>query len=209
ASDEVESLPKFARDGWNTLFAPTLYSLLASSENPWAVISPSRANDAVREIQEIIDVCFPCSSYLVRWNDAIMKKRLYDKRSMIGKSALSTVSAFFKGKSEAEIKEYAAYALTKDGPALWKVPAPAGIGATSGALRSPVGLFESSFMADTLGPFLKLTQSSQIEYGHPTGGLALSAAAVERAFKSFVTGTKVDIGSFCEKKTREMVEDYV
>jgi hypothetical protein len=57
-----------------------------------------------------------------------VNNRLYAKRSSIGSRAVQVIEDFFRGdafgKNSACIAQYAQWAVTKHGPALWRIPTP-------------------------------------------------------------------------------------
>ena len=67
-------LPAFCEGLWRTKFLPTLFSRFAASANPW-VVADGNTNLAV-VIQEVMDRCFPGSTYRVSWNDVVCIKVL-------------------------------------------------------------------------------------------------------------------------------------
>ncbi|KII89806.1 hypothetical protein PLICRDRAFT_174639 [Plicaturopsis crispa FD-325 SS-3] len=201
---DVAHLPEFARAAWSSTFLPTLYAFLAASDTPWSPCP--RDQDLVAVFQEIVDACWPGTNYVAR-------NRLYDKRSWIGRSAVKVVKQFFKqpnwtGNTHA-IAVYAQYASRADGPGLFGVPAPIDSAPGDENYTKPTTIFESSFILDTLHGFLKFTKNARRDYGRPKGALALSAAAVERAFRMFHSGTQVDIGQFSKDTVGVMTSDYM
>ena len=65
-------LPHIMRQGgWRMQFLPTLYAYMGSSCLPWNVISPVNSTEAIKELQQITDACFPGSNYKVKWGDVI------------------------------------------------------------------------------------------------------------------------------------------
>ncbi|KII83567.1 hypothetical protein PLICRDRAFT_180340 [Plicaturopsis crispa FD-325 SS-3] len=213
-SESVAHLPEFARAAWASAFLPTLYAFLAASETPW---SPAGADgDLVPALQDIVNTVWPGTNYRVRYNDRIFKTardRLNDKRSLIGQNAVKAVTEHFKQPQYAgdrnAIATFAAYANRSDGPGLYRIPASISASPADVDYVKPDTLFESTFFISTLASFLKFTKNSRKEYGRPKGALALCAAAVERAFNMFYTGTKVTTGKFGKDTAGAMTDDYV
>ncbi|KDQ48971.1 hypothetical protein JAAARDRAFT_79714 [Jaapia argillacea MUCL 33604] len=232
AAAEVAKLPKFARGRWQSRFLPTLYAWFASSTEPFGLLSPDDKAGAERALQALVKLCYPDDNYTVGWNGPICtaacrlvnllrvesklsriqaRTRLSDRRSQIGKRALTLVQAYdkFRGKSVEEVSAFARYAVLS-GPALWGLPAKQGVKSTSPAYVAPNNLFYSSFVIDTLAPFLKLTQGSVYEKKNPTGALALVAVAVERAFTAYYTGEYVaPTAQFSKEHMSNMVKDQL
>ncbi|KAF9522081.1 hypothetical protein CPB83DRAFT_899946 [Crepidotus variabilis] len=138
---------------------------------------------------------------------------LSDKRSAFGSNAVKIVDKHFKltkfKNNPAAVRAYVHWALNKHGPAFWGTPIPQKEEDRVG--KVPKGLFESSFIIETAAPLLKFTANAAGAYGEPVGALALVAAAVERAFKMYLSGTKVvnfqDV--FSEEKIGSFVLDHL
>ncbi|KII88932.1 hypothetical protein PLICRDRAFT_159882 [Plicaturopsis crispa FD-325 SS-3] len=216
-SSDTARLPEFAVTAWPTVFLPTLYHRLGASEKPWDDFS--RGPNVVPIIQQIVNICWPGTTYRVKWDVGICAQavaRTSEKRSLIGSRAIEVVSAHFERPEYANnpkaIAEYAQYATREDGPAIYRTPTPIDCVAEPGSddYVEPDGLFESHFIIETLKPFFKLTKASRGDYGYMNGALAMAAAAVERAFFMFHTGVRIKAGTFSrDNGAADMVDDYM
>jgi hypothetical protein len=130
-----------------------------------------------------------------------VNNRLYSKRSFFGSRAIQVVEDFFRTEkyvnNPKSIAQYAKWAVTKGGPALWRVPTPRGAKHNSEYIvgflifdnahirslafstsQGPVDIFESEFIIQTFAPFVKGCKGSCEDYGYLVGALALSATGV-------------------------------
>lgn len=159
---------------------------VGSLGNPWDADSLSEEAELLREL----------------WHDAfgeelmgednlrkvrnIAGQRAYDWRNKISKYATKAVDKFLNERiphSETKRKEYYAEYCSSGGSGpkcLYSDPE-----GLSGAYRSEIVL--QAFAAH-----LEYTKGAMKDFGAPAGALALCAAAVERAFLMWKTGTKLD-----------------
>ncbi|KAJ6629575.1 hypothetical protein B0H10DRAFT_2428245 [Mycena sp. CBHHK59/15] len=202
SAQDMKGLPAFVGPTWDTHFLPGLYDAVDCSTDPMLLgakgSSSGSADAAVADVQRVLDTVYPDNSYTVQWGDKICSRacdRLRDRRSRIGRTAVSATEAVFLSKqlgTAAEIKEYAKYAVRRDGPGFWKEPAPEII---VGKPIKPTGYLESPLMIATLTPFLKnvnvvipdqaadgLFTASDL----PRGLLAMAGGAVHHALLLYI-----------------------
>ncbi|EIW76369.1 hypothetical protein CONPUDRAFT_158393 [Coniophora puteana RWD-64-598 SS2] len=203
---------------WKVKCIPTLYTFFGAAIDVWGTCCISAAS--IAQVQEIIDVAVPNSGYRVRHRDTFFKKshaRLNEKRTHIGKQALGIVDKFyssaeFLGKPDA-IRSHALWALHKHGPMLYRKPTP--VHCIESSMRSraadyvqPEGHFLSSFFIDLMQYFFRFTRGTRGEFGPPKGVLCLATTALERAFRSWLTGTKVTPPEFTQDMYKTATDDY-
>lgn len=68
-SDEITNIPAFARIGWQTVFLPTLYDRMGSSDQPFSKFNKDAR--IVPVLQEVLNLSFPGTDYEVKWCDKI------------------------------------------------------------------------------------------------------------------------------------------
>ncbi|KIJ63555.1 hypothetical protein HYDPIDRAFT_40966 [Hydnomerulius pinastri MD-312] len=213
-SFETGGLPEFIRKSWITVFLPTLYRRLGSYHQPFDLYK--RDHLLLRTIQEVIDICFPTSGYRATGFDRLCTlayNRIGDRLSQFGRSAIKNVQSFFDkppySNDSRAIAQYAKYATQKDGPAVYRFPSPRGTYEGDPGYQLPSGMFESQFIIDILAHYLNSTKGTTADYGPPIGALAVITAAVERAFFSFHSGSKVVEGLFNNGRFAPVVDDYI
>ncbi|KAG5640736.1 hypothetical protein DXG03_007374 [Asterophora parasitica] len=107
---------------------------------------------------------------------------------MLGRGGLQTVDKHFEQleyhNDTSAIPDYVSWALRPNGPAIYLHPTPKDYRAKKGdeGYMAPDGIFEATFIIETASPILKLMKNSVGNFGYPYDGLALTAAAVRRAF---------------------------
>ncbi|KAH7917934.1 hypothetical protein BV22DRAFT_1025475 [Leucogyrophana mollusca] len=207
---DISTLPAFVSPTWASIYLPTLYDFLACSETPW--IHFTKDEDYLPHIQCILAVCYPAFDYRVKLGERLAT--LVKKRSFIGRQAVAMLEGFFSGPKFANnptaIAAYAKWATRFDGPALWRLPSPRECTDPNAPdYQGPVDFFESEFIIKIFGIFLKATKGSMGEFGDPVGALAMSAAAVERAFLMYHTGAQVDRGQFSRDLSEPIVTGYL
>ncbi|KAJ6609899.1 hypothetical protein B0H10DRAFT_1812773, partial [Mycena sp. CBHHK59/15] len=196
-------LPAFVQARWTSDYLPTLYAGIGSAEKPWEL-----PGGDIGFIQEVFDYVYPGSEYRVRSGCPV-----YVKRSSFGRRAITVVDAFFQtekyvGKPE-KIAKYAKRALRDDGPGLWEVAAPSGVERGDPRYRVPEGIFLSDHVTNVFAPFAKSAAGTMHTWGPLRGGLAMTAAGLERSWMRYTTGFKVDDGSkFSREQVSELVDDY-
>ncbi|KAJ6526084.1 hypothetical protein B0H19DRAFT_1275936 [Mycena capillaripes] len=183
---------------WRIATLPTLTHLLGSSRTPFE----------------------PQSPYLLVPGCAVFNKardRLYERCSMVISLATQAVSKYFnrdeftKAKDPAAaIANYAVYALQPDGPMLYLVPAPMNTKKGQPRYTAPEGFCESDFFIDAFSPFVKKTVGSKKDYGYLFGAVGMTAAALEKVFTMFLSGTFVrNDDAFSRDNVGDIVDDYI
>ncbi|KAJ6543090.1 hypothetical protein B0H19DRAFT_1239222 [Mycena capillaripes] len=180
---------------WRIATLPTLTHLLGSSRTPF------ECGTDFQEISVAFKAANPQSPYLLVPGCAVFNKardRLYERRSMVISLATQAVSKYFnrdeftKAKDPAAaIANYAVYALQPDGPMLYLVPAPMNTKQGQPRYTAPEGFCESDFFIDAFSPFVKKTVGSKKDYGYLFGAVGMTAAALEKVFTMFLSGTFV------------------
>ncbi|KAF8149985.1 hypothetical protein B0H34DRAFT_731990 [Crassisporium funariophilum] len=216
SATDADGLPMWLKPDWSTRFLPTAYHRLFSSADPLREFNKSQA--FIDILQELLDIVYPGHTYTVQWNDKVFQtayQRLSEKRSQFGADAITHVKTFFKqgsmANNPAAIAAYAKWALTPDGPALYKVPTPQD-SAKKGEPNyiMPVDIFESKFFVELLTPILKSNRRSVGDFGHPVGAISMASAAIERVFLSFTTGSHVKPAArFSVDSVGRMVDNYM
>ncbi|KAH7904192.1 hypothetical protein BJ138DRAFT_1107036 [Hygrophoropsis aurantiaca] len=180
--EETPSKIKKARKA--SIYLPTLYDFLTCSKTPW--IHFTKDEDYLPYIQHILAICYPAFDYRVKLGERLAV--LTVKRTQENGSKYAN--------NPTAIASYAKWATRFDGPALWRVPSPRECtDPTVFDYEGPIGFFESKFIIKIFGLFLKATKGSKGDFGDPSGALAMSASAVERAFLMYHSGYQVDCGA--------------
>ncbi|KAJ7602025.1 hypothetical protein B0H17DRAFT_1342370 [Mycena rosella] len=152
---------------------------------------------------------------------ARLVSRMGERRSAIGKGATVAVDRAFKSVKYYSalhsdtpgacfthlVASDAKYAVRHNGPAFYKYPTPEHLSLLDPKHPSyirPTGFLESQAVIDTISPFLKDENFDLVVYEDddgndvvdtadlPVGALAMAAAAVERAYKMYTRGVRVN-----------------
>ncbi|TFY51371.1 hypothetical protein EVG20_g11029, partial [Dentipellis fragilis] len=191
SSTALSTLPEWAQNDFQTRFVPTLLALLGVQDDVWSLKTlPALA-------QQAVDIVWPERQYDMTLAGNPMCKRarqaVYDWRSSVGSTAVRVVQVAMVAIPQSKRAAWATSALREDcGEAFWANPDPNG---TTGALRT-------RYIIEVFAVYFKAIIGSEIDPdGYPAGALALSVAAVERAFKmyksgEFVQGPQFNMGDY-------------
>ncbi|KAG6847057.1 hypothetical protein H0H93_010418, partial [Arthromyces matolae] len=213
-------MPDIVRTDWVTRFLPTLYHLFLCSGDPHGDYLSSRA---IVPFQRVANLVWPNEDIRVTVKSELFKKameRTNEFRSRFGTQAIKIVAKFFKdskfGENPAEIVRYVKWALRpEDGTLLYRIPGP------QRRLKDPNGelipgkgqdFFQSPFIIQLVSPMLKCLQGSSGRgvFGEPRAAFALAAAALERAFLLWETGSETTPKtSFGSEHVRTTVLQYI
>ncbi|KAF8988015.1 hypothetical protein BDQ17DRAFT_1435248 [Cyathus striatus] len=134
--------------------------------------------------------------------------RVQEAQSNIGSKALEVIRSFF------EQPEF--WALRTNRPALFGVPVDSQFTADPNDPKFQPGkdVFQSPFMIATMKPMWKLIASTDYSglpecYKYPIGLIVLAAAAVECAFRCYITGAYKPQGLFSNDNIKKMVQEYM
>ncbi|KAJ7101000.1 hypothetical protein C8R43DRAFT_1141268 [Mycena crocata] len=231
SSHDVNGLPAFIAPTW-PFFLSMCYRAIFLSADPMVIgaIGTDPRNpgkETVAFLQAILDHEYRGNGWKIVWRDAICTKavkRIGERRSAVGKAVVVSVDRLVKGPSfftdfnsptpcialTDKIKDFAWYALQKDGPGFYKTPTPEEISKLrldrkDAAYIKPKGYLESPIIIETLSQFItgddfKLVVTEDREgkpMVHessvlPIGLLGMTAAAVERAYRLYATGVRVE-----------------
>ncbi|KAK7438089.1 hypothetical protein VKT23_018255 [Stygiomarasmius scandens] len=198
------------KNTWKTKGCDTFNALLFKSTRPFEEFVKG-SEDFLDACQSVVPALYN-SEYKVVKGDAIYEQgydRIVDKRSDIGDKAQSVVDDFFLKHSNYATnpegrREYARWALRKNGPLLFLQP---------GAADSDTP-GKDSFLSPHIISIIKQCfpscSRSVINVGIPVGLLGLAAAGLERAFRRYVnTGEKEPDGGFRAQFVGSAVDAYV
>ncbi|KIM40549.1 hypothetical protein M413DRAFT_11439 [Hebeloma cylindrosporum] len=214
---DTNALPDFITEKWTSIVLPTLYHRFFTTEETFTSFGKGTSSLHGHVIRVLKD-SLPNHSYQFKMKSAVMDmayNRCTEKRSFFGIRAVTIVDDFFKQSKYAghpeRIAQYAKWAVQPNGPALWATPSPDGVSEGMEGYKRPRGLFESKFVIDTAAPLLRSMKGSAGDYGKPTGGLALAAAGVERAFSLWLPSghRKSTKPKFSRESVGDLVGDYV
>ncbi|KAF8059057.1 hypothetical protein FPV67DRAFT_1521078, partial [Lyophyllum atratum] len=218
-ADQLE-LPTFIRTKWETEFLPTLYHRFFASEQPFAILTKG-SPELMDAINETLDAVTPKHSYVVKEGSKMYETAyayLGEKVSKLGSRALSIVNAHFEKdeytRDPAARKAYLSWAMRADGPAIWGIPTPQTCNLKKGddGYMAPDDIFEAYFVVETATPILKLIKNSVGDFGHPCSGVALAAAAVQRAFsftRNKLKNPNAKIHPFSRDHISHVVHSYI
>ncbi|KAF8962422.1 hypothetical protein BDZ97DRAFT_1920498 [Flammula alnicola] len=204
SSTEIE-MPEFIRDKWLSIVLPSLYDCFFASDNPFTPFTKG-SSDLIRKIQGVLDVTILGHQYRVFRGSKIVEStydRINEKRSLFSTRAIEAIDNFFKGPEYLDnpraIAVYANWAcIVEEG--------------TAGYI-CPYGLFESQFIVNAAAGLLQGMKGSVGGFGPPQGAIGLAAAAVERGFMMYLTGTRTAFEGADRKFSREcvgsLVGDYI
>ncbi|KAF8952392.1 hypothetical protein BDZ97DRAFT_1615957, partial [Flammula alnicola] len=206
-------MPEFIRDKWLSVVLPSLYDCFFASDNPFTPFTKG-SSDLIKKIQGVLDVTILGHQYKV-----FRASKIVESRSLFSTRAIEAIDNFFKDPEYLDkpraIAEYANWAVRANGPGLWKTPTPLECiseEGTTGYIR-PYGLFESQFIVNTAAGLLQGMKGSVGGFGPPQGAIGLAAAAVERGFMMYLTGTRTAFEGADRKFSREsvgsLVGDYI
>ncbi|KAJ7724782.1 hypothetical protein B0H16DRAFT_1698552 [Mycena metata] len=215
SSSPSPSIPPAIQNRWLTATLPTISHFLGSS------VKPFECGSDIDELQEAVQRANPGIQYMLVYGDAVHSKirsLLYGRRAMFPIQALLVVKRHFDGdefiKAEdpvSAIADYVAYALRSDGPMLYRTPAPKDIvNPKQVGYTAPQDYCESPFLIDVLKPFVKKIAGSKYDYGFLHGAVGLAAAALEKQFRMWGTGTFVhNPEEFSRDTAGDIIDDYI
>ncbi|KAJ7837626.1 hypothetical protein B0H13DRAFT_1651482, partial [Mycena leptocephala] len=194
-------IPAIVESRWRNATLPTLTHLLGSSTNPFEC--------DFDDIEDAFKAANPNCPYKMVPGCAVNMK--------FGTTAIQVVLKFFQTEQFTKasdpttaIADFVAYALQPEGPMLYRIPAPLGLRKNQAEYTAPKGFCESDFFIDTLSPFVKKMAGSKKDYGNIPGAIGLTAAALEKTFMMFKTGTFVrDPDAFSRENVGDIVDDYI
>ncbi|KAH9937975.1 hypothetical protein B0H21DRAFT_885451 [Amylocystis lapponica] len=181
-------LPDWIKPVFADKLMPTLLDVYGACDDPWD-IDGEDGDFFSLTLQDIVDKLCPREHYTIAASDriyAIARQGIYNWRSEFQKAAIHVVKQAIKGKfgkspRRSEVKEFVVDAIADDGAAYWGKPGEN----CSEALQSP-------YILETYASHLGAITGSTLDGGtYPGGALALSTAAVERAFRMHSTGVFV------------------
>ncbi|KAG7092850.1 hypothetical protein E1B28_009164 [Marasmius oreades] len=213
----------------------------ASSRTPTSIPSTPNVSDeplslptwAVRKwrdtklteiIQEVVDAVYIDEEYTVDGSkdDAIYHiayDRVREKISGIGRYTLTLVKQHFEQQyyknKPTRIRKYAKWAMKPNGPGICEEPAPQPLSSLSSSdplYQKARGICLSPFMVDTMKEFIRHGAGSVEYHGNFIGLVALSAAAVTRAFRMYsIDGifTKSAGSDFAEVYWNDVVLSFI
>ncbi|KAJ8080891.1 hypothetical protein PM082_017726 [Marasmius tenuissimus] len=167
-----DDLPEFIKTAWDPAFIHTLRLYLCSANDPLNIRRDVNFQDTV---QNLVNRLFPSISYKVSLvNEPILELSYFNNNDN------------YQDQPDS-IQKYCQWALRDDGPALYRKPTPSSTVVKPGdeGYQYPDGLFESDFIVETMKKVAMLVKFSKVDFGNPVGGVAMVAAAVERAFEHF------------------------
>ncbi|KAG6835317.1 hypothetical protein H0H93_002761 [Arthromyces matolae] len=211
-------MPDIIKGDWSTRFIPTLYHYLLCSRNPFDDFLGSRA---IIAIQRVVNMLATDGDVRVTLNSEIYRKaleRCNELRSRIGSQAMKMVKKFIEESNytPVEIERYVIWALHPDGPLFNRIPVPQEEILTSIATGIPPSstrrdFFESQMIIEIVKPALRCIPVSLgvKTFGEPKAAFALAAAALERAFSCYKTGSFKDPKPFGNDQVKSAVQDYM
>ncbi|KAA1469159.1 hypothetical protein DENSPDRAFT_927925 [Dentipellis sp. KUC8613] len=177
-STALSTLPEWAQNDFQSRFVPTLLALLGAQDDVWSLETlPSLA-------QQAADIVWPEQQYDMKLAGNPMCRRarqaVYDWRSSVGSTAVKAVQVAAAAIPRSKRAAWATSALRRDyGEAFWANP----------DANGPTGSLRSRYIIEVFAVYFKVIVGSEIESeSYPAGTLALSVAAVERAFKMYTSG---------------------
>ncbi|KAJ7204094.1 hypothetical protein GGX14DRAFT_647517 [Mycena pura] len=213
SSDDVKGMPAIFAAKWQRVVVPALYRALNASRTPMDV--GLQGDVTISLVQSVIDEIFPANIYKVQWNTVVCSRaaaRLIEFRSAIGAAGIEAVAAYIDNKPQLsddypEIARYARYATKRGGPALFQHPTPyqdIDIKKGHADYVKPRGFLESDLFIETVAPFIK-----NLDGRRPRGALALAAAAIERGWGAYRTGSYEAPAQFSKSSIGTAVEGYM
>ncbi|KAK7012552.1 hypothetical protein R3P38DRAFT_2790791 [Favolaschia claudopus] len=199
----------FIGDSWTPVFLPVLYNAFYLSVDPMTVGfvgNDAPGKDAAAFIQSVLDEVYHGNTWVVKWGDAVCSKavsRIGDRRSAISKAAALIVQREFEGEKYyraldipipgAHVRDTVAIAvdahdaIRSNGSAFYETPTPTAVSKLK--REDPRYIYikgvDFGLVVDAAG------EESLDTSGLPVGLLGMCAAAVERAYKMYVTGERV------------------
>ncbi|KAA1477662.1 hypothetical protein DENSPDRAFT_919166, partial [Dentipellis sp. KUC8613] len=186
SSTALSTLPQWAQTDFQCRFVPTLLALLGAQDDVWSLKTlPSLA-------QQAADIVWPEQQYDMKLAGNPMCKRarqaVYDWRSSVGSTAVKAVQVAAVVIPQSKRASWATSALRRDyGEAFWANP----------DANGATGSLQSRYIIEVFAVYFKAIVGSEFESeSYPAGALALSVAAVERAFKMYTSGEFVQGPNF-------------
>ncbi|EIW77186.1 hypothetical protein CONPUDRAFT_157447 [Coniophora puteana RWD-64-598 SS2] len=204
-------------DYYISAILPTVFARWATSDNFWEFFH-KKIDSTVPILQEIVDIVVPNCGYKVSISDSLFKAtdRMYEKRSEIGRAALTQVKALYLTQTYADdpnaIREHVTWALHIDGPAFWQHPTPMEhtqlLHRDDPHYQKPAGFLRSDYINNIMQPLVRRMSGSRIRYDHPKGAVIIAMIAVERTFARWRAGTKGDVTLFKQKYFQKATREY-
>ncbi|TDL19559.1 hypothetical protein BD410DRAFT_841927 [Rickenella mellea] len=207
-------LPDWVKPHFDTKLVPTVLHVYGAEDNPWDLDHGEEYFATV--VQTALDTICPRQHHQIEDRSdriyAIVRQRVYEWRTAFQKAANKVVGAtiveqFGKKHDTKKVKDavkaFAINAISDGGAAFWGRPS-----------RNPKDArdaLQSLYVLKTFASHLQAISGSVSDNSmsaHPCGALALSVAAVQRAFMFFQTGQFKAAGDFSELNAGSLTREY-